>query len=206
VILTEGSKGMPGAIAKAEEIVASDQKKYWMPQQFNNPANPEIHFQTTGPEIWNDTDGKADILVSGVGTGGTITGVSRYFEREKKKPLWSVAVEPVESPVITAAKKGEPLKPGPHKIQGLGAGFIPKVLDLNIVDEVVLVSSEESIEMTHRLMREEGISAGISSGAAVAAAVKVAAKLENKGKLIIVVLPDAGDRYHSSVLFQSIPV
>jgi cysteine synthase A len=206
LILTEGSKGMPGAIAKAEEIVAADREKYWMPQQFNNPANPEIHFQTTGPEIWNDTDGKADILVSGVGTGGTITGVSRYFEREKKRPLWSVAVEPVESPVITAAKKGEPLKPGPHKIQGLGAGFIPKVLDLNLVDEVVQVSSEESIEMTHRLMREEGISAGISSGAAVAAAVKVAAKIENKGKLIIVVLPDAGDRYHSSVLFQSVQV
>jgi cysteine synthase A len=206
LILTEGPKGMPGAIAKAEEIAASDKKKFWMPQQFNNPANPEIHFHTTGPEIWNDTDGKADILISGVGTGGTITGVSRYFELEKKKPLWSVAVEPVESPVITAAKRGEPLKPGPHKIQGLGAGFIPKVLDLSIVDEVVTVSSEESIEMTHRLHKEEGITAGISSGAAVAAAVKVAAQPQNKGKLIIVVLPDAGDRYHSSVLFQSIPV
>jgi cysteine synthase A len=206
IILTEGPKGMPGAIAKAEEIIASDKKKCWMPQQFNNPANPEIHFLTTGPEIWNDTDGKADILVSGVGTGGTITGVSRYFEQGKKKPLWSVAVEPVESPVITAAKRGEPLKPGPHKIQGLGAGFIPKVLDLSLVDEVVTVSSEESIEMTHRLHREEGITAGISSGAAVAAAVKVAGKPENKGKLIVVVLPDAGDRYHSSVLFQNITV
>ncbi len=206
IVLTEGSKGMPGAIAKAEEILASDKKKYWMPQQFINPANPEIHFRTTGPEIWNDTDGKADILVSGVGTGGTITGVSRYFEQEKKKPIWSVAVEPSESPVITAAKKGEPLKPGPHKIQGIGAGFIPKVLDLSIVDEVVTVSSEESIEMTHRLHREEGITAGISSGAAVAAAVKVAAKPENTGKLIVVILPDAGDRYHSSVLFQNITV
>lgn len=206
LILTEGPKGMPGAIAKAEEIVASDGKKYWMPQQFNNPANPEIHFQTTGPEIWNDTDGKADILVCGVGTGGTITGVSRYFEQAKKRPLWSVAVEPAESPVITAARKGEPLKPGPHKIQGLGAGFIPKVLDLSIVDEVVTVSSEESIEMAHRLHKEEGITAGISSGAAVAAAVKIAAKPGNKGKLIAVVLPDAGDRYHSSVMFQSISV
>ena len=206
LILTEGTKGMPGAIARAEEIVASDPKTHWMPQQFNNPANPEIHFQTTGPEIWNDTDGKADILVSGVGTGGTITGVSRYFEQEKKKPIWSVAVEPAESPVITAARRGEPLKPGPHKIQGLGAGFIPKVLDLSIVDEVVTVNSEESIEMAHRLHKEEGITAGISSGAAVAAAVKVAAQPENKGKLIVVILPDAGDRYHSSVLFQSIQV
>jgi cysteine synthase len=206
LILTEGSKGMPGAIAKAEEIVAADPKKFWMPQQFNNPANPEIHFATTGPEIWNDTDGKADILISGVGTGGTITGVSRYFEQERKKPLWSVAVEPVESPVIKAAKKGEPLKPGPHKIQGLGAGFIPQNLDLSIVDEVVTVSSDESIEMTHRLHKEEGITAGISSGAATAAAVKIAAKPENKGKLIVAILPDAGDRYHSSILFQSIQV
>jgi cysteine synthase A len=206
LVLTEGSKGMPGAIAKAEEILACDARKCWMPQQFNNPANPEIHMQTTGPEIWNDTDGNVDILVSGVGTGGTITGVSRYFERVKNKPLWSIAVEPAESPVITAARKGEPLKPGPHKIQGIGAGFIPKVLDLSIVDDVVRVSSDESIEMAHRLHKEEGITAGISSGAAVAAAVKVAAQIENKGKLIVVILPDAGDRYHSSVLFQSIAV
>jgi cysteine synthase A len=204
LILTEGSKGMPGAIAKAEEIVASDTKKYWMPQQFNNPANPEIHRKTTGPEIWNDTDGRADILVAGVGTGGTITGVSQYFEKDKKKQLWSIAVEPVESPVITAARNGEPLKPGAHKIQGIGAGFIPKVLDLSIVDDVAKVSSDEAIEMAHRLHKEEGITAGISSGAAVAAAVKVAAKAENKDKLIVVILPDAGDRYHSSVLFQSI--
>jgi cysteine synthase A len=206
LVLTEGPKGMPGAIAKAEELVARDPKRYWMPQQFNNPANPEIHFSTTGPEIWNDTDGNADILVSGVGTGGTITGVSRYFEQNKKKPLWSVAVEPIESPVITQVKKGEPLKPGPHKIQGLGAGFIPNNLDLSIVDEVITVSSEESIEMTHRLHREEGITAGISSGAATVAAVKIAGRPENEGKTIVVILPDAGDRYHSSVLFQSITV
>jgi cysteine synthase A len=206
LVLTEGAKGMPGAIAKAEEIKSSDPGRFWIPQQFNNPANPEIHFQTTGPEIWKDTDGKADILVAGVGTGGTITGVSRFFEREKMKPLWSVAVEPAESAVITASRTGEPLRPGPHKIQGLGAGFLPKVLDLSLVDEVIPVDSAESIEMTHRLHREEGISAGISSGAAVAAAVKVAAQPAHKGKLIVVILPDAGDRYHSSVLFQSIPV
>jgi cysteine synthase len=206
LILTEGSKGMPGAIAKAEEMVASDPGKYWMPQQFNNPANPLIHFQTTGPEIWNDTGGEVDIIVSGVGTGGTITGISRYLKQEKKKAIQSIAVEPVESPVITAAKKGEPLKPGPHKIQGIGAGFIPKVLDVSLVDEAVTVGSDEAIEMAHRLHKEEGITAGISSGAAVAAAVKIASRPENKGKLIVVVLPDSGDRYHSSILFQSIDV
>ncbi len=206
LILTEGAKGMPGAIAKAEEIAASDSKRYWMPQQFKNPANPEIHFQTTGPEIWDDTDGKVDILVSGIGTGGTITGVSRYIERVKRKALWSVAVEPAESPVLTAIIRGEPPKPGPHKIQGIGAGFKPDVLDLGIVDEVQTVSSEEAIEMTHRLHKEEGITAGISSGAAASAAIKVAARPENKGKLIVAILPDAGDRYHSSVLFQSISV
>jgi cysteine synthase len=206
LILTEGPKGMPGAIAKAEEIADSDTKKYWMPQQFKNPANPEIHFQTTGPEIWNDTDGKADILISGVGTGGTITGVSRYFEQARNKPLWSVAVEPAESPVLTAIMNGETPKPGPHKIQGIGAGFKPDVLDLGIVDEVQRVSSEEAVEMAHRLHKEEGITAGISCGAAIAAAVKVASRPENKGKLIVAILPDAGDRYHSSVLFQGIPV
>jgi cysteine synthase A len=206
LILTEGSKGMPGAIAKAEEITSSEATKYWMPQQFNNPANPEIHRQTTGPEIWNDTDGKVDILVAGVGTGGTITGVSQYFEHVKKKNLWSIAVEPSESPVITSTRKGEALKPGPHKIQGIGAGFIPKVLDLSIVDDVVRISSEEALEMARRLHREEGITAGISSGAAAAAAVKVAAKDENEGKLIVVILPDSGDRYHSSVLFQDLAV
>jgi cysteine synthase A len=206
LILTEGSKGMPGAIAKAEEIAASDSKKYWMPQQFKNPANPEIHFRTTGPEIWNDTNGKVDIFVSGVGTGGTITGVSRYIEQAKKKFLWSVAVEPSESPVLTAVVKGEPPKPGPHKIQGIGAGFKPDVLDLSMVDEIQRVSSEEAIEMTHRLHREEGITAGISSGAAVAAAIKVAARPENKDKVVVVILPDAGDRYHSSALFEKISV
>ncbi len=206
LILTEGAKGMPGVIAKAEEIVASNGKKYWMPQQFKNPANPEIHFKTTGPEIWNDTDGKVDILVSGVGTGGTITGVSRFIKGEKKKALWSVAVEPVDSAVITAVKKGLPPKPGPHKIQGLAAGFIPDVLDLSIVDEVITVTNEESVEMAHRLHKEEGITSGISCGAAMAAAAKVAARPESKGKLIVVILPDAGDRYHSSILFQNIAV
>jgi len=206
MVLTDGSKGMPGAIAKAEEIVASDPGKYWMPQQFKNPANPLTHFRTTGPEIWNDTDGKVDILVSGVGTGGTITGVSRYLKLEKKKAIQSIAVEPVESPVITAVLKGDPPKPGPHKIQGIGAGFIPEILDLSFVDEAQTIGSDEAIEMTHRLHKEEGITAGISSGAAVAAAVKVAARPENKGKLIVVILPDSGDRYHSSVLFQSINV
>jgi cysteine synthase len=206
VVLTEGAKGMPGAIAKAEEIAASDPKKYWVPQQFKNPANPEIHFKTTGPEIWNDTEGKVDILISGVGTGGTITGVARYIKQEKKRALWSVAVEPTTSPVLTAIKKGETPKPGPHKIQGIGAGFKPDVLDLSLVDEVQLVSSEEAVEFAQRLHKEEGITAGISCGAAVAAAVKVAARPENKGKLIVVVLPDAGDRYHSSILFQDIQV
>jgi len=206
LVLTEGPKGMPGAIAKAEEIAASDPKKFWVPQQFKNPANPEIHFKTTGPEIWNDTDGKADILVSGVGTGGTITGISRYFEKEKKKQLWSVAVEPADSPILTAIRKGEAPKPGPHKIQGIGAGFKPEVLDLAYVDEVLTVTNDESLEMARRLHKEEGITCGISCGAAAAAAVRVAAKPENKGKLIVVILPDAGDRYHSSLLFQDIAV
>jgi cysteine synthase A len=206
LILTEGAKGMPGAISKAEEIAASDAKRYWLPQQFKNPANPEIHFKTTGPEIWNDTDGKIDILVSGVGTGGTITGVSRYIEQVCRKSLWSVAVEPSESPVLTAVINGQPPKPGPHKIQGIGAGFKPDVLDMGIVDEVLRVSSEESIEMAQRLHKEEGITSGISCGAAVAAAVKVAERPENKGKLIVAILPDAGDRYHSSVLFHNIAV
>ena len=206
LVLTEGSKGMTGAIAKAEEIAASNPGRHWIPQQFKNPANPDIHFQTTGPEIWNDTDGKVDILVSGVGTGGTITGVSRYIERVKSRSLWSVAVEPSESPVLTAIINGEVPKPGPHKIQGIGAGFKPEVLDLGIVDEVQRVSSEEAIEMTHRLHKEEGITAGISCGAATVAAVRVAARPENKDKLIVVILPDSGDRYQSSVLFQSIAV
>ena len=205
LVLTEGAKGMPGAIAKAEEIAASDPKKYYLPQQFKNPANPEIHFQTTGPEIWNDTDGKIDILVSGVGTGGTITGVSRYIKQEKKKAIRSVAVEPIHSPVLTQIRAGEPVKPGPHKIQGIGAGFKPDTLDLTLVDDVVTVSNDEAVEHARRLHREEGITSGISGGAAVAAAVKVAQQPASKGKLIVVVLPDAGERYLSSILFEGIP-
>ena len=205
LVLTEGAKGMKGAIDKAEEIVNSDPKKYFMPQQFKNPANPEIHFKTTGPEIWNDTDGAMDIFVSGVGTGGTITGVTRYFKQEKKKPIVSVAVEPINSPVLTQIKSGQPVKPGPHKIQGLAAGFKPDVLDLNIVDEVITVTNEESIEMAKRLHREEGITCGISCGAAMVACVKIAQRPQSKGKLIVTVLPDAGERYLSSILFQDIP-
>jgi cysteine synthase A len=206
LILTEGPKGMPGAIAKAEEIVASDPKRHWMPQQFKNPANPEIHFKTTGPEIWNDTDGKVDIFVAGIGTGGTITGVSRYLKQEKRKALWAVGVEPAASPILTAMRKSEPPKPGPHKIQGIGAGFKPDILDLELVDEIQTATNEEAVEMAQRLHKEEGITAGISSGAAVAAAVRVAARPENKGKIVVVILPDAGDRYQSSVLFQDIAV
>ncbi len=204
LILTEGAKGMPGAIAKAEEFIKNDPKKFYMPQQFNNPANPDIHFKTTGPEIWNDTDGKIDILVSGVGTGGTITGVTKYIKKEKGKPIWSVAVEPIHSPVLTAIRNGEPPKPGPHKIQGIGAGFKPEVLDLSLVDEIATVSNEESIEMARRLHKEEGITGGISCGAAMAAAARIAARKENKGKTIVVILPDAGERYLSSVLFEGI--
>src|SRR5512138_3488125 len=204
LVLTEGSKGMPGAIAKAEEIAASDPKEYWLPQQFKNPANPEIHFKTTGPEIWNDTDGQIDILVSGVGTGGTITGVSRYIKQEKGKAIRSIAVEPVHSPVLTAIRAGEQPKPGPHKIQGIGAGFKPDVLDLSLVDDVVTVSNDESVEAARRLHREEGITGGISCGAAVVAALKVAQRPESKGKVIVAILPDAGERYLSSVLFEGI--
>jgi cysteine synthase A len=205
LVLTEGAKGMSGAIAKAKEIVASDPKKYWSPQQFENPANPRIHFETTGPEIWRDTDGKVDIFVAGVGTGGTITGVTRYLKGEKKRAVWSVAVEPTHSPVLTAIRAGEPPRPGPHKIQGIGAGFKPDVLDLSVVDEVVQVTNDESVEMAKRLHREEGITCGISCGAAVAAAVKVASRPENQGKLLVTVLPDAGERYLSSILFEGIP-
>lgn len=205
LILTEGAKGMPGAIAKAEEIQAGDPKKYFMPQQFKNPANPEIHFKTTGPEIWNDTDGKIDILVSGIGTGGTLTGVCRYIKNEKKKNIWSIAVEPIHSPVLTAIRNGETPKPGPHKIQGIGAGFKPDVLDLSLVDEIATISNEEAIEMAMRLHREEGITCGISSGAAASVAVQVASRPENKDKLIVTILPDAGERYLSTVLFEGVP-
>ncbi len=204
LVLTDGESGMAGAIARAEEITASDPLKYWIPQQFTNPANPEVHFQTTGPEIWNDTDGRTDILVCAVGTGGTITGISRYFKLARNRPLWSVAVEPAESPVLTASRRGEEPRPGPHKIQGIGAGFVPAVLDLGLVDEVQRVTSDEALDMARRLHREEGISAGISSGAAAAAAVRVAARPEHAGKQVVVILPDAGDRYHSSALFQDI--
>jgi cysteine synthase A len=202
LVLTDGAKGMKGAIAKAEEIVASDPDRYFLPQQFSNPANPRIHFNTTGPEIWEDTEGKVDVLVSGVGTGGTITGVSRYIKHEKQWPLLSVAVEPTASPVITQARKGEQLKPGPHKLQGLGAGFVPDNLDLSMVDRVEQVNNEESIEMAKRLAKEEGIVSGISCGAAVVAAVRVGREPQMANKTIVVVLPDAAERYLSSVLFE----
>ena len=202
LILTEGSAGMKGAIERAEQMVASDPDHYVLLQQFKNPSNPRIHFRTTGPEIWEDTDGGIDVLVSGVGTGGTITGVSRYIKQEKKWPLLSVAVEPVNSPVITQALDKQPLKPGPHKIQGIGAGFIPDTLDLAMVDRVEQVTNEESIEMARRLAREEGILVGISCGAAAAAAVRIAKEPDMKGKTFVVVLPDSGERYLSSPLFE----
>ena len=202
VVLTEGAKGMKGAVSKAEEIVASAAGRYYMPQQFKNPANPEIHFKTTGPEIWDDTDGQVDIFVSGVGTGGTITGVSRYLKQTRGKPIWSVAVEPIHSPVLTALRHGDEPKPGPHKIQGIGAGFKPDVLDLGLVDEIATVSNEESLEYARRLHREEGITCGISSGAAVAVSCRIASLPANQGKLIVTVLPDAGERYLSTALFE----
>jgi cysteine synthase len=202
LVLTEGSKGMSGAISKAEELVASDPERYFTPRQFDNPANPRIHFETTGPEIWEDTEGRIDVLVSGVGTGGTITGVSRYIKLEKRHPLISIAVEPVNSPVISQTRQNEPLKPGPHKIQGIGAGFIPKTLDIDMVDRVETVTNELSIEMARRLAREEGILSGISCGAAAAAAVRVAQEPEMAGKTIVVILPDGGERYLSSALFE----
>jgi cysteine synthase A len=200
--LTEGGKGMKGAVGRAEEILAAEPDKYHMPQQFKNPANPDIHFKTTGPEIWQDTEGRIDILVSGVGTGGTITGVSRYLKHAQKKPIWSVAVEPIHSPVLTAIRRGEEPKPGPHKIQGIGAGFKPDVLELDLVDEIATVSNDEALEFARRLHREEGISCGISCGAAVAAACRIAARPENQGKQIVTILPDAGERYLSTALFE----
>jgi cysteine synthase A len=202
LVLTEGARGMPGAIARAEEIANSDPKKYVLLQQFKNPANPAIHEQTTGPEIWEDTDGAIDILVSGVGTGGTITGVSRYIKGTKQKAIQSIAVEPTASPVLTQQRSGQPLKPGPHKIQGIGAGFVPAVLDMSLVDGVEQVTNEESIEYARRLTKEEGILAGISCGAAAAVAVRIAKRPENAGKTIVVVLPDSGERYLSSILFE----
>jgi cysteine synthase A len=202
LVLTDGAKGMTGAITTAEKMVAEDPDRFVLLQQFQNPANPDIHFRTTGPEIWEDTEGAVDVLVSGVGTGGTITGVSRYIKHEKKKSLVSIAVEPVNSPVIQQTIQHETVKPGPHKIQGIGAGFVPKNLDLAMVDRVELVTNEESIEMARRLAREEGILCGISCGAAAVAAVRVAKEPAMKGKTIVVVLPDAGERYLTSVLFE----
>jgi cysteine synthase len=204
LVLTEGPKGMKGAIAKAEEFVASDPNKYVLLQQFKNPANPAIHEATTGPEIWADTDGKVDIFVSGVGTGGTITGVSRYIKRTKGRAIQSVAVEPSASPVLTQTRAGEELKPAPHKIQGIGAGFVPDVLDMSLIDSIEQATNEESVDYARRLAREEGILSGISSGAAVAVAARLAKKPENKGKTIVVILPDSGERYLSSVLFEGI--
>ncbi|MGE6792902.1 cysteine synthase A [Pseudomonas guineae] len=202
LVLTEPAKGMKGAIEKAAEIAASDSNTYFMPQQFNNPANPAIHEKTTGPEIWNDTEGSIDVLVSGVGTGGTITGISRYIKQTQGKPIISVAVEPISSPVISQTIAGDEVKPSPHKIQGIGAGFVPGNLDLSMVDRVELVSDDESKAVALRLMREEGILCGISCGAAMAAALRIAAEPEMQGKTIVVILPDSGERYLSSMLFS----
>ncbi|MBE0656824.1 MAG: cysteine synthase A [Bryobacteraceae bacterium] len=200
LVLTEGPKGMKGAITKAEEIVNADPDRFVLLQQFLNPANPKIHYQTTGPEIWEDTDGQVDVFVSGVGTGGTISGVSRFLKEHRN--VLSVAVEPTHSPVITQTRNGEPLQPGPHKIQGIGAGFIPGTLDLSMVDRVEQVTNDESMEMARRLAREEGILCGISCGAAAAAAIRLAHQPEFEGKTIVTVLPDAGERYLTSALFE----
>jgi cysteine synthase A len=204
LVLTEGAKGMSGAIAKAEEIAASDPDRYVLLQQFKNPANPAIHEKTTGPEIWDATDGNVDIFVAGVGTGGTITGVSRYLKNTKGKNVLTVAVEPAASPVLSQKRAGEELKPAPHKIQGIGAGFVPDTLDLSVVDDIAQVSNEEAILYAQRLAREEGILSGISCGAAVAVAVRYAQRPENAGKTIVVVLPDSGERYLSSILFEGL--
>ena len=195
---------MKGAIAKAEEIAASDPERFVLLQQFKNPANPAIHEQTTGPEIWRDSDGAIDILVSGVGTGGTITGISRYIKNTQHKAITTIAVEPEASPVLTQTRAGEDVKPGPHKIQGIGAGFVPDVLDLSLIDAVEQVSNEEAVEFARRLTREEGILSGISCGAATAVAVRLAKLPENAGKTIVVILPDSGERYLSSVLFEGV--
>lgn len=202
LVLTDAAQGMVGAIAKAKERAASDPERYFMPHQFRNPANPEIHFRTTGPEIWEDTGGAVDVFVAGIGTGGTITGVGRFLKIHKKHPVRLVGVEPATSAVLSALRKGEAPRPGPHGIQGIGAGFKPEVLDLELVDEVMAVHDEEAIEMTRRLHRDEGISCGISSGAAVCAALRIAERPENEGKRIVTVLPDAGERYLSTPLFD----
>ncbi|NDC34569.1 MAG: pyridoxal-phosphate dependent enzyme, partial [Synechococcaceae bacterium WB9_2_112] len=204
LLLTEGRLGMPGAINTAKELAASDPQRYVLLQQFANPANPRIHHDTTGPEIWDDTDGQVDVLIAGVGTGGTITGVSRYIKSTLGKPLVSVAVEPSSSPVISQTRAGEEVRPGPHKIQGIGAGFVPSNLDLDLVDRIETVSDEEALTMARRLMREEGILAGISCGAAAAVAVRLAKEPSFAGRTIVVVLPDSGERYLSSVLFEGV--
>ena len=204
LVLTPGAEGMPGAIRKAEELVAANPGAYFMPQQFKNPANPAIHEATTGPEIWNDTGGQVDAIVAGVGTGGTITGISRYLKQVRGKNIISVAVEPEASPVISQHLAGKPLQPGPHKIQGIGAGFIPETLDVSLLDRVETVGNDEAIEFARRLAREEGILAGISSGAAAAAAARLADLPEFEGKTIVVILPDAGERYLSSALYEGI--
>lgn len=204
LVLTEGAKGMKGAVAKAEEIVASDPNRYVLLQQFENPANPKIHEDTTGPEIWQDTDGQIDIFVSGVGTGGTITGVSRYLKHTQGKNILTIAVEPSASPVLSQQRAGLPLAPAPHKIQGIGAGFIPKILELDLIDSIEQVDNDEAIAYARRLAREEGIISGISCGAAVAAAVRVAKRPEHIGKNIVVILPDSGERYLSSPLFEGV--
>jgi len=203
-VLTEGAQGMKGAIAKAEAIAASDPERYVLLQQFKNPANPKIHEQTTGPEIWNDSDGAIDILVSGVGTGGTITGISRYIKQIRGKSILTIAVEPQASPVLTQHRAGLEIQPAPHKIQGIGAGFVPEVLDLSLVDAIEQVSNEEAIDYARRLAREEGILSGISCGAAVAAAIRVAKRPEHEGKTMVVILPDSGERYLSSALFEGV--
>jgi cysteine synthase A len=202
LVLTEGARGMAGAIAMAEQLVAQDPDRYVLLQQFKNPANPQIHHDTTGPELWDDTEGNLDVLISGVGTGGTISGVSKYFKQTRGRNILSVAVEPTHSPVITQKLAGEPTKPGPHKIQGIGAGFIPDTLDLSMVDRVEQVSNDESIDMARRLAKEEGILCGISCGAAAAVGVRLARQEEFRGKTIAVILPDAAERYLSSILFE----
>lgn len=202
LVLTEPAKGMSGAIAKAKELAEAEPDKYFLPQQFENPANPKIHEATSGPEVWNDTDGEIDILVAGVGTGGTLTGISRYIKQTQGKAITSVAVEPADSPVITQTLNGEEVKSAPHKIQGIGAGFVPKNLDMSLVDQVETVNNEDAMAMTHRLMQEEGILCGISSGAAVVAALRVSQQPEHQGKNIVVVLPDSAERYLSSALFE----
>ena len=204
LVLTPGAKGMKGAIAKAEELAAADPSKYVLMKQFENPANPAIHEKTTGPEIWDDTQGKVEVFVSGVGTGGTLTGVSRYLKSTRGKKILTVAVEPTNSPVITQTRAGQPLVPSPHKIQGIGAGFIPKNLDLSLVDRVELVSNEDAIAIARRLAREEGILCGISCGAAMAAALRLAREPAQAGKTIVVILPDAGERYLSGPLFEGL--